>query len=200
MKEKELEKCLDNLIIRGLIKEAEQDNAEFETAMREMSDKDFHAMISGAAPKKRNVWKIWTGAIASAAAILLIVLIPAVNNMHSRVCESALVALSAYWPATKGADISTMSEEEVRNLLPELEKQYYVAMHPDQEPAGKGADGNSDYYLEHTDALEAGPDLAAAYLRLEMKDKAVEILKELAAKDENPDFSEHCIKILDILE
>lgn len=45
MKEKDLEKNLDNLIIDGLIKEAEQDNADFEAAMRKMSDEEFEELI-----------------------------------------------------------------------------------------------------------------------------------------------------------
>ena len=45
MKEKDLEKNLDNLIIDGLIKEAEQDNADFEAAMRKMSDEEFDELI-----------------------------------------------------------------------------------------------------------------------------------------------------------
>ena len=45
MKEKDLDKHLDNLIIDGLIKEAEQDNADFEAAMRNMSDEEFEELI-----------------------------------------------------------------------------------------------------------------------------------------------------------
>lgn len=45
MKEKDLEKNLDNLIIDGLIKEAEQDNKDFEIAMSNMSDEDFLGLI-----------------------------------------------------------------------------------------------------------------------------------------------------------
>ena len=46
MKEKDLERNLDNLIIDGLIKEAEQDNADFEAAMRVMSEDEFMDMLS----------------------------------------------------------------------------------------------------------------------------------------------------------
>lgn len=45
-KEKDLDKHLDNLIIDGLIKEAEQDNADFEAAMRNISDDDFESIIA----------------------------------------------------------------------------------------------------------------------------------------------------------
>lgn len=45
MKEKDLNKCLDNLIIDGLIKEAEQDAIEFAEAVRSMSDTEFEDMV-----------------------------------------------------------------------------------------------------------------------------------------------------------
>lgn len=54
MKEKDLEKNLDNLIIDGLIKEAEQDNKDFEIAMRNMSDEDFLGLIYDAVPAEKE--------------------------------------------------------------------------------------------------------------------------------------------------
>lgn len=45
MKEKDLNKCLDNLIIDGLIKEAEQDAIEFAEAMRRTSDAEFEDIV-----------------------------------------------------------------------------------------------------------------------------------------------------------
>ena len=41
MKEEDLKKNLDKIIIDGLIKEAEQENADFEAAMKKMSNEDF---------------------------------------------------------------------------------------------------------------------------------------------------------------
>lgn len=45
MEEKELDKIIDYLIIEGLIKESEQDNADFEAAMRRMSDSAFMGVL-----------------------------------------------------------------------------------------------------------------------------------------------------------
>ena len=50
MKEEDLDKYLDSLIIDGLIKESEQDNADFENAMRTMSDEAFYDIILGLNP------------------------------------------------------------------------------------------------------------------------------------------------------
>ena len=261
MKEKDLEKCLDNLIIKGLIQEAEQDNAEFEAAMRNMSDEDFLSLIydteekpqvgawemkSGTAlndnfvmsgshhvanrmsniafgaaydwdeldeepvpaqpteiPATRQInWKIWAGAIASVAAILLIILIPASRSMNTQLCESALLASELYTTPSKGLVISSMQKDEVKDMLSELEKQYSVSKH-----SGKGIQyaqapetENSDYYLGNFNPQEAGIDLVQAYLKLGMKDKAIDVLHELEASTDNADFVEFCQKMLKILE
>ena len=267
MKEKDLDKCLDNLIIKGLIQEAEQDNAEFETAMRKMSDEDFLALIYDTAEEpiesavltekdiilaedeaiamspsvafsisdvlagysgdewddfelpapqsveeksetRRKGWKIWTAAIASVAAILLIVLIPVHRDLNSRICESALLASEAYMPPSRGTDISSMNDDEVQAMLPKLEKQYSVSIAQSREPsAPKGIVGEQNrdlddlsYYIQRVTPRDAGIELVQAYLKLNQKDKAIETLRELAESDEDPDFREYCRKMLEILE
>ena len=255
MKEKDLEKCIDKLIIKGLMLEAEQDNAEFETAMREMSDEDFLALIYDTVeepllanekeaisnetshiayasshinlekgeivsedweewdahspadiPNKSNAnrkgWKIWTAAIASVAAILLIVFVPAYKDMESRLCESALLASETYSGNTRGNDISSMSDEEVKSILPTLEKQYSVSVRNDQKLlTNKDPDNEiAKYYLTYTNPQEAGIELVQAYLKLNRKDKAVDTLRELADSNMDPEFREYCKKLLEILE
>ena len=263
MKEKDLDKCLDNLIIKGLIQEAEQDNADFEIAMREMSNEDFLALIydtveepvaaamsmekevflkdkvipsaprritlrkanhvsnewdewDAPAPSNKHkvqmsgskVWKIWAGAIASVAAILLFVFVPAYREMDTRLCESALLASEAYMPPSRGTDISSMNDDEVKDMLPELEKQYAVSIAQSREPsAPKGIVGEQNrdmddlsYYMELVSPRDAGMELVQAYLKLNQKDKAIGTLRELAESDEDHDFSEYCQKMLEILE
>ena len=41
MKEQDLNKHIDNIIIKGLIREAQQDDADLEAAIRKISDEDF---------------------------------------------------------------------------------------------------------------------------------------------------------------
>ena len=271
MKEKDLEKCLDNLIIKGLIQEAEQDNAELEAALREMSEEDFLSLIYEAdeepidadaystiassmnmdmefitedkasmtesvpcrkmlryakglsnefdeydshkplykprhASSGNKGWKIWTGAIASIAAILLIVFIPAHMDMNSRICESALLASEAYLGPSRGIDISSMKKEEVKALLPELEKLYSISIkqHRDQSMGMAGEQiGDTDdieYYIKNMTPQVAGLDLVQAYLKLNQKDKAIEVLHELEANDENHEFRAYCRKMLEILK
>ena len=266
MREKDLEKCLDNLIIKGLIQEAEQDNAELEAAMREMSEEDFLALIYEAdeesmrasmimenemalmehemilkdtismntAPSRislrkanrvvdeyaewdaptpinnpeatksrQNRWKIWSAAIASVAVILLIVFIPAYREMDSRLCESALLASATYMPPSRGGDdIVTMPKDEVKALLPELKMQYSASLKREEgiQYMETPEDKEKEYYSLISDPQEAGMELVQAYLRLNKKDKAIEVLRQLSDKYGDSEYGEHCKNLLEILE
>lgn len=54
MNENLLYRHIDNLIIHGLISEAEQDNADFEAAMRRMSDEEFEELVFDGANVEQN--------------------------------------------------------------------------------------------------------------------------------------------------
>ena len=228
MKEKDLEKNLDNLIINGLIKEAEQDNADFEVAMLHMSDEEFakivkepsttelhfamglsncfimedcnvlsstsmqasidednevvlnnidgevevtdkaaeHVAEGFAEPaplplpavKKKNLWRSfrpWISAAITAAAVVLIVLIPSI----------------------------------LKTELPALEARYKECIKDY---------GKFSYYTD--DLREAGWDLTVAYLKLHKKRKAVEILKVLSEQYKDTTFGNHCKTILQQLD
>ncbi len=264
MKEKDFEKCLDNLIIDGLIKESEQDNAEFEAALRSMSDEDFLQLISqdlpvevadsyhlGAAEPSYNElifedeefkvshspinlnraqriqcstpfiqdgfdetsyrrskskpanWKLWVGAIASVAAILLIVLIPTIHNTDSKLCQSALIASSSFYLPSRGFEVASLPSEEIKAMLPELQKQYEASMHQDKislEAIESNKEFSEEYYFSSADPQEAGMDLVQAYLKLNEKDKAIDVLRQLSDEYGDSDFGEHCRKLLEILE
>ncbi|MDE7080889.1 MAG: hypothetical protein K2O78_04465 [Muribaculaceae bacterium] len=162
MKETDLEKSLDNLIIDGLIKEAEQDNADFEAAMKLMSNADFgeliydyayahmdegshaaiyassraadmdygesHRVAPGPIVVKKSGWQVfrpWITSAVAAAAVVLIILIPSVNAMNGKLCDSALYASSAYITSSRSAnEINGLSDDQLKAKLPELEKRY----------------------------------------------------------------------------
>ena len=163
MKEKDLDKHLDNLIIDGLIKEAEQDNADFEAAMRKMNDEEFEKLIYEPAyadtdeertfemvaasvasdldmdylekqrrqkpvvaqKSKWQVFRPWIASAVAAAAIVLGVLIPSVNAMNGKLCDSALYASNAYITSSRSAsEINGLSDGQLKSKLPELEKRY----------------------------------------------------------------------------
>lgn len=227
MKEKDLEKNLDNLIIDGLIKEAEQDNADFEAALRKMSDEEFEELIyepayayaekdrtsemaaasiaadmdfsekqqapSRPLAAKKSKWQVfrpWITSAVAAAAVILIVLIPSVNSMNGKLCDSALYASTAFITSSRSAsDINSLSEAELKAKLPELEKKYKECIKED---------GKFTYYTD--DLKDAGWDLTLAYLRLHKKGDAIEVLKVLSEQFQNTPFGNHCRMMLKQLD
>lgn len=226
MKEKDLKKNLDNLIIDGLIKEAEQDNADFEVAMRKMSDEEFEELIyepayayvnenraseMAAAPidadldycekrpvlakpfvAKKSKWQVfrpWITSAVAAAAVVLIILIPSVNAMNGKLCDSALYASNVYITSSRSAnEINGLNDYQLKAQLPELEKRYNACIKED---------GKFTYYTD--DLKEAGWDLTLAYLKLHKKGDAVKILKVLSTQFNGTPFGDHCQKMLDQL-
>lgn len=226
MKEKDFDKHLDNLIIDGLIKEAEQDNADFETAMRDLSDEEFKELVYGPAYAyadedsasemtadsiaadidlsenqpvssqpivvKKSKWQVfrpWITSAVAAAAVVLIVLIPSVNAMNGKLCDSALYASNSYITSSRSAnEINGLNDDQLKAKLPELEKRYMACIKED---------GKSTYYTD--DLKEAGWDLTLAYLKLHKKGDAVKVLKVLSTQFNGTPFGDHCQKMLDQL-
>ncbi len=95
-----------------------------------------------------------------------------------------------------------MPSEEVKKMLPELEDQYSAAKKNKYENKGvEIPDGDvGDYYLQHLDPDQAGLDLVQAYLRLNNKEKAAEVLKEMTESSADEEFKQYCKKLLEILE
>ena len=223
MKEKDLEKNLDNLIIDGLIKEAEQDNADFEAAMRKMSDEEFEELIyepayayaekdrasemaaasiaadmdfsekqqapSRPLAAKKSKWQVfrpWITSAVAAAAVVLIILIPSVNAMNGKLCDSALYASNSYITSSRSAnEINGLNDDQLKAKLPKLEKRYKACIMED---------GKFTYYTD--DLKEAGWDLTIAYLKLHKKGDAVRVLKVLSTQFNGTPFGDHCQKML----
>ena len=194
MKEKDLDKHLDNLIIDGLIKEAEQDNADFEAAMRKLSDEEFDEMIYEPTSKHNLLkWKVlrpWVTSAVAAAAVVLIVLIPSINSMNGKLCDSVLYASESYLTPSKGGfDVANASVEELKKGLPNLESRYKVCIQ---------VDGKLTHYSD--DLQEAGWDLTIAYLKLHRKKDAVKVLTTLAGQYSDTPFGKHCKSMLKQLQ
>lgn len=228
MKEEDLKKHLDNILIDGLIKEAEQDNADFEAAMRRISDEDFDEIVMepamadyecngtseedyrtvaasksmAAEPEtieeypihhkqsKFKIFRPWITAIASAAAVIAIVLIPSLNSMNGKLCDSALYMSESYITASKGGlDLSTATNEEIKAGLPEMERRYESSIN---------VDGKFTTYSE--DFPDAAWDLAVAYLKLHKKNDAVKVLRVLESQAHGTPMGKHCEELLKQLD
>lgn len=218
MKEEYFKKHLDNILIDGLIKKAEQDNADFEAAMRGISNEAFDEIVlepemveyknmrSGTAgtcypvaasmtsesydneegitakSSRTKIFRPWIAAALSAAAIITIVLIPSINFMNGKLCDSAIYISEAYITASKGGlDLSTATEKQIKDALPSLEARYEnVSM--------------SGIYTQ--DFPEAAWDLAVAYMKLHKKSDAVKVLKTLESQTKGTPMGMHCKKLL----
>lgn len=243
MKEKDLDRNLENIIIDGLIKEAEQDNADFAAAMRKISDEDFEAIIrepafaeyddnirhssvielaSAAADSvvysesrrlyrpiedteddeipidqprevkqsKFRIFRPWITAAVSAAAVVMLILIPSFNAMNAKLCDSALYMSEAYiTPAKGGFDVSSATPDDIKTKLPILKQRYESSII---------VDGKFTTYTE--DFKDAGWTLAVAYLKLHKKSDAVKVLKTLESQTHGTPFGNHCAKMLEQLD
>lgn len=249
MKEKELKRNLDYLIINGLIKEAEQDDADFEAAMRRMSEEDFNELIhepafayaedacmdhagilchndcdmssapaadqahepvemfvypphTAAPTSRRKKFRPWITAAITAAAVILIVLIPSINIMNNKLCDSALLASSSYIASSESASqIIGLDKVFLERRLPDIERKYEECSRNSErfyETLDDKKSGERITY--HTaDLREAGWDLALAYLKLHRKGDAEKVLKVLAEQYKGTPFGEHCQKMLNQL-
>lgn len=236
MKEKDLDKNLDNIIIDGLIKEAEQDNADFAAAMRNMSEEEFEEMVyqpayadsyeedSAGAPfyaeksasiaadseiceptasesalhqkstrqkSKFKIFRPWITAAVSAAAVVLLILIPSFNAMNAKLCDSALYMSEAYiTPAKGGFDISSASVDEIKSELPTLKELFENSMRVRYPELG----------FHSEEFRESGWNLVVAYLKLHKKKDAIKVLKILEENTKGTNFGDHCSKMLEQLD
>ena len=182
MGKKELDRVLDTLIIDGIRKEAEQDNADFENAMLHISDENFHKVVKRVPRVKVRKFRPWIYSRTAAAAIICAVIIPSYNAMNDRLCESALIAYGDYITPAKGAfDISTATAEQIEARLPEMEAEYRKA-------------------ISDEDLRDTGWNLSIAYLKLHDKSKAIDILKTLSERFKGTPFGIECANMLKLLD
>ncbi len=128
----------------------------------------------------------WLIATVATAAVLLAVLIPSYQAMNARLCESALYASAAYISSSKGdLDISSSSPEEIKRILPTLERNYNQCIQRGE---------NTGTYSE--DLRETGWILAVAYLKVHKKNEAVKVLQVLARQYADTEFGTHCEQLL----
>lgn len=123
-------------------------------------------------------------------AVILIVLVPSINSMNGRLCESALYMSADYITAPMGSfDVSSASPEQIRAELPAMEQRYQEALN------------TVDKSTPQSEELsEAGWTLAVAYLRLHKKGDAVKVLKELRMREGDTPLGRHCARLLEQLD
>lgn len=227
MKEKDLDKHLDNLIIDGLIKEAEQDNADFEAAMRKMSDEEFEKLIYEPAYADTDEDRTFEMVAASVSADLDMDYLEKQRRQKPVVAQkskwqvfrpwiasavaAAAVVLGVLIPSVKAmngklcdsalyASNAYITSSRSASEINGLSDGQLKSKLPELEKRYKECvkeDGKFTYYTD--DLREAGWDLTLAYLRLHKKGDAVKILKVLSAQFNGTPFGDHCQKMIDQL-
>lgn len=178
--------------VNGIIKEAEQDNADFENAMKHISKDELLKIIG-----RRKTPKIFRlgylrerAAWASGLAALFIVCFVCIYftwQVGNRNIDDMVVSYNYYAETKDGneyIDINEMSKKEIKEYLPVLISQYKNCP-PDDIQA----------------CQDAGMRVALAYLKLHDREESRKWLQELIQRfwDYEP-FVNQCQKILDQID
>ena len=183
--------------VKGICREAEQNNLDFGKALKHLSKEDLLRAIGRSDEKEKQSqsadlksksikyrrWLIWQS-VGVAALIGIVVIYSiiahneaktmqtnalAMNQEAMNSVDNAIYAFSDYSRGIAragGVDISDLSDEELKNYLPELENTY--------------REQTNDF-----DAADAGSELVMAYISLHERDKAKALLEKLIEKFKN---------------
>lgn len=176
--------------IKGIQKEAEQDDIEFALALKHLSKEQLKEIIGRRSQprilrlpylRERLAW------VSSVAAVLIIGFFTVfqVQRYGQYQLYDTIVAYN-YVPDydRSEGDINNYSAKEVKDILPQLEEDYANAPNDDVQKC-----------------QDAGMRLAMAYLKLHDKDKAVKTLEDLASRfHDDEEFSVRCNKIISQLK
>lgn len=143
----------------------------------------------------------WIAAAVSAAAVILIVLIPSLNYMNAKLCDSALYMSEDFImryeldsgvnadPTEIRSEVYSTSIDQLKEELPVLEQEYQRALKNNRK---------TDIY--NKDIQDTGWALAIAYLKLHKKNDAVKVLKTITEYCPDTPLGKHSTKLLKQLD
>lgn len=191
-------------IVDGICREGNQDNLDFSSAMKHLSKEQLKEIIGRkddghtvAAPVAENSktakpkilrFRPWAWQVASIAAIAVIAFTVVLNteknaqySVDNAIFTCTDVSLDSDRAGGKTIDITSMSDDELKAILPELISMYESAPTPDE-------------------TADNGFALAMTYLRLHDRDNAKNVLEQLISKfNGNDDYAEDVNKWKSIL-
>lgn len=189
--------------VDGICREAHQDNLDFGSAMKYLSKEQLKEIIgrkddgyTATAPVAENPktakpkvlrFMSW-GQVASIAAVVVIAFTVVLNtekntqySVDNAIFTCTDVSLDSDRAGGKTIDITSMSDDELKAILPELISMYESAHTPDE-------------------TADNGFVLAMTYLRLHDRDNAKNVLEQLISKfNGNDDYAEDVNKLKSIL-
>ena len=178
--------------VNGICREVHQDNIDFGVALKNLSKEQLCNIIGAKAesPVKPKIlhFKPWMWQVASVAAIFVIVFGMFFNiEKNARYAvDNAIYTCADITPdlvraGGKPIDITSMTQDELKTKLSELESLYQSASTNDE-------------------IADTGYALAMAYLRLHDRDRAKSVLDQLVARfEDNSDYADDVNKWKSIL-
>ena len=178
--------------VNGICREVHQDNIDFGVALKNLSKEQLCNIIGAKAesPVKPKIlhFKPWMWQVASVAAIFVIVFGMFFNiEKNARYAvDNAIYTCADISPdlvraGGKPIDITSMTQDELKTKLSELESLYQSASTNDE-------------------MADTGYALAMAYLRLHDRDRAKSVLDQLVARfEDNSDYADDVNKWKSIL-
>lgn len=187
---------LEKLVDQGIYREAEEENFELGHALKNISENDLRKLLSS--PKKtrsyhKRVWEriAWSVSVAALLAVAITLPIGIENSSRNEICnliysynESQIEDLVSFASRSSGEampDITVMSDEQLKTILPELQEAFNTA-------------GSSQ------EIAITGKILAFSYIRLHKREEAREILDTMIIKlESDEDFDttvSECRKLL----
>lgn len=178
--------------VNGICREVHQDNIDFGVALKNLSKEQLCNIIGAKAesPVKPKIlhFKPWMWQVASVAAIFVIVFGMFFNiEKNARYAvDNAIYTCADITPdlvraGGKPIDITSMTQDELKTKLSELESLYQSASTNDE-------------------IADTGYALAMAYLRLHDRDRAKSVLDQLVVRyEENSDYADDVNKWKSIL-
>ncbi len=219
MKEKDLKTMLDSMIVDGLIKEAEQDNADFEYAMSKISEEDFDEIVRVPEYADERICADMcadTEEYRLAAASVPRQETPVILQHKKRfsikpwiysISAAAAILLCVLVPAynimnNKLCDSAMMASS---SYMTSTKGGFDVNTATNEQIKAKLTELETNYNqaADDEEMREAGWILTQAYLKLHKKGDAVKVLKELNekfGKGRLNEFGNPYQKLLDILD
>lgn len=193
--------------VRGICREARQDDMDFGIAVKKLSKERLREIVGNPSTvnagnplpdrtvasaafenarirqvRRRNPW-IWPA--VSVAAVAIVAFIAVLNVQRSAresvdltIYEMADTEIYARSGDTEGIDLKSVDDDKLEAMIPELRQQYCSVV--DNGPDSEIVELNPEY----------GFVLAMAYLRLHDRHQAKKVLEEMIREfDNNPDYS-----------
>ena len=164
----------------GVCREAEQDDADFGHALKNISDDQLweimgprrraHLKVAALKPKARP-WVTWAVGVAAMVVVVFGAGWGFMRHVDNRFMDNIYAVYIDEIPTTsrggEEVDLTEMDDKQLKGYLPQLEEEYAESARVEQEN------------------ILTGLRLSMAYIRLHMKAKAMKILEKLA--DDYPD-------------